>query len=177
MYWRCCRRAALLLTHSESAVYIWSVTLCEALRVWKLFAAAGLRWKHQHCWRQGQSCHSGSRWLDIQAWFQTTSCRPAFTCFSGEKSIRRKCHQTHQISATGKYWNIQRFLTSFDQIIFAFATVQRFGDGKIWICLFRENALNWSKRTVKTFIMPRKMYISNKCCSFELSIHLWILKN
>ncbi len=37
--------------------------------------------------------------------------------------------------------------------------------------------LNWSKVTLKTFIMLQNIYISNKCSSFELSIHLWILKN
>ncbi len=31
--------------------------------------------------------------------------------------------------------------------------------------------------TIKTFITLQKISISNKCCSFELSIHLWILKN
>ncbi len=33
---------------------------------------------------------------------------------------------------------------------------------------FIRDALNWSV-TVKTFIMLQKIYISNKCCSFELS--------
>ncbi len=28
-----------------------------------------------------------------------------------------------------------------------------------------------------TFIMLQKISILNKCCSSELSIHLWILKN
>ncbi len=37
--------------------------------------------------------------------------------------------------------------------------------------------LNGWKVPVKTFIMLQKIYISNKCCSFKLSIHLWILKN
>ncbi len=32
--------------------------------------------------------------------------------------------------------------------------------------------LNRSKVAVKTFIMLQKISISNKCCSFELSIHL-----
>ncbi len=35
-----------------------------------------------------------------------------------------------------------------------------------------KDALNQSKVTVKTFIMLQKIPISNKCCSFELSIHL-----
>ncbi len=43
--------------------------------------------------------------------------------------------------------------------------------------LFSKDALNWSKVTVKIFIILQKISISNKCCSFELSIHLWILKN
>ncbi|MDN8907574.1 hypothetical protein Q0O77_14770, partial [Staphylococcus aureus] len=33
-----------------------------------------------------------------------------------------------------------------------------------------------AKVTVKTFIMLQKISISNKCCSFELSIHQRILK-
>ncbi len=39
-----------------------------------------------------------------------------------------------------------------------------------------KNALNWSKMAVKSFIIIQKISISNKCGSFELSIHLWILK-
>ncbi len=35
---------------------------------------------------------------------------------------------------------------------------------------FIMNALNWSDMTVKTFMMLHKISISNKCCSFELSI-------
>ncbi len=44
--------------------------------------------------------------------------------------------------------------------------------------LFSKNALNWLKVTVKTFIMLQKISISNKCCSFELSIHCesWKIK-
>ncbi len=37
--------------------------------------------------------------------------------------------------------------------------------------------LNCLKVPIKIFIMLEKISISNKCCSFELSIHLWILKN
>ena len=40
-----------------------------------------------------------------------------------------------------------------------------------------KDALKCSEVTVKIFIMQQKISISNKCCSFELSIHLWILKN
>ncbi len=36
--------------------------------------------------------------------------------------------------------------------------------------------LNWSKVTAKTFIILQKIYISNKCCYFELVIHQRILK-
>ncbi len=43
--------------------------------------------------------------------------------------------------------------------------------------LYCTDALNWSKVTVKTFIMWQKISISNTCCSFELSVQLWILKN
>ncbi len=46
-----------------------------------------------------------------------------------------------------------------------------------YIFLFCTDALNWSKVTVKTFIMLQNISISNKCCSFELSVQLWILKN
>ncbi len=44
------------------------------------------------------------------------------------------------------------------------------------IPLFSKHAFNWSKVTVKTFIMLQKIFILNKCCSFELSIHQRILK-
>ncbi len=44
------------------------------------------------------------------------------------------------------------------------------------ILRFSKNALNWSKVTVKTFML-QKISISNKWCSFELSIHQRILKN
>ncbi len=40
---------------------------------------------------------------------------------------------------------------------------------------FSKHALNWLKVTVKTFII-NKISLSNKCCSFELSIHQKILK-
>ncbi len=42
--------------------------------------------------------------------------------------------------------------------------------------LFIKDALNWPKVTAKAFIMLLKISISDKCYSFELSIHLWILK-
>ncbi len=45
------------------------------------------------------------------------------------------------------------------------------------ILLFSNDALNSSKVTAKTFITLQKISISNKCCSFEIFIHLWILKN
>ncbi len=38
------------------------------------------------------------------------------------------------------------------------------------------STLNWSEVTVKPFIMLQKMTVSNKCCSFELSVHQRILK-
>ncbi len=44
------------------------------------------------------------------------------------------------------------------------------------ILLFSKDALNWSKVTVKIFIMLQNIYFSKKCCSFELSIHHRILK-
>ncbi len=37
---------------------------------------------------------------------------------------------------------------------------------------FNKDALNESEVTVKTFIMLQKISVSNKRCSFELSIHL-----
>ncbi len=40
-----------------------------------------------------------------------------------------------------------------------------------WMLLFIKDTLNWSKVTVKPFIMLQKISISNKCCSFEHSIH------
>ncbi len=43
--------------------------------------------------------------------------------------------------------------------------------------LFRKDALNWSKVTIKTNIMLQKISISNKCCCFELSIHQRITEN
>ncbi len=46
-----------------------------------------------------------------------------------------------------------------------------------FMLLFSKDSLNGSKVSVKTFIMLPNISISNKCCSFELSIHLWILKN
>ncbi len=42
--------------------------------------------------------------------------------------------------------------------------------------LFIKVALNWSKVTVKSFKMLQNISISNKWCSFELSIHQ-IMKN
>ncbi len=45
------------------------------------------------------------------------------------------------------------------------------------ILYLNKNELDWSKVTVKTFIMIQKIDFQNKCWSFELSIHLWILKN
>ncbi len=49
---------------------------------------------------------------------------------------------------------------------------------QFWISnLFRkEDALNWSKLKVNTFIMLQTVSISNKFCSFEISIHQRILK-
>ncbi len=40
--------------------------------------------------------------------------------------------------------------------------------------LSSKNALNWLRVDIYNV---RKYYISNKYCSFELSIYLWILKN
>ncbi len=44
------------------------------------------------------------------------------------------------------------------------------------LLLFSKDASNWSKVTVKTSIMLQKVSISNKCWSFELFIHYWILR-
>ncbi len=44
------------------------------------------------------------------------------------------------------------------------------------ILLFSKDALNWSKVMIKTFIMLQIIYISDKCCSSELSIHQRNLK-
>ncbi len=44
------------------------------------------------------------------------------------------------------------------------------------ILLFSKDALNWPKLMTKTFIMLRKISISDKCCSSELSIHQRNLK-
>ncbi len=43
------------------------------------------------------------------------------------------------------------------------------------IILFSNGCITLIKVTVKTFIMLQKIYILNKCCSFELSIHQRIL--
>ncbi len=40
--------------------------------------------------------------------------------------------------------------------------------GLAWFFSNSKVALNWSKVTVKTFILLQKITISNKCCSFEL---------
>lgn len=40
----------------------------------------------------------------------------------------------------------------------------------ICLLLFSRDALNLSKMSVKTFALLKKIYISNKCCSFGLSI-------
>ncbi len=45
------------------------------------------------------------------------------------------------------------------------------------LLLFIMDISYWPKVSVKTFIMLQNIAISNKCCSLELSIHLWILKN
>jgi len=52
-------------------------------------------------------------------------------------------------------------------------TLQKFEDSRktTLIC-----TLNQSKVTVKLFKMFKMIYFSNKCCSFELSIHQRILK-
>ncbi len=42
--------------------------------------------------------------------------------------------------------------------------------------LLIKDALNWSKVTVKTLKMLQKISVSNKCCSFELSINQIIVK-
>ncbi len=44
-----------------------------------------------------------------------------------------------------------------------------------WMLLFIKDAFDLIKSDRKD--MWQNIYISNKCCSFELSIHLWILKN
>ncbi len=44
------------------------------------------------------------------------------------------------------------------------------------ILLFSKDALNWPKVMTKTSIMLRKISISDKCCSSELSIHQRNLK-
>ncbi len=44
------------------------------------------------------------------------------------------------------------------------------------VLLFSKDTLNWSKVMIKTFLMWQKIYISDKCCSSELSIHQRNLK-
>ncbi len=64
------------------------------------------------------------------------------------------------------------YLVFFEYYVHLIA-VQAFGVSKT---LFIKVALNWSKVTVKSFKMLQNISISNKWCSFELSIHQ-IMKN
>ncbi len=56
-------------------------------------------------------------------------------------------------------------------VITNYTTVQKSVFFKEIILLFSKGALYWLKVTVKTFVMLQKISISNKCCTFELSIH------
>jgi len=49
---------------------------------------------------------------------------------------------------------------------------------EIWeVRLGSKNAFNCSQVIVNTFLMLQNITISNKCCSFEMSIHQTTLKN
>ncbi len=54
-----------------------------------------------------------------------------------------------------------------------YTTIQKFGDR---FFLFSKEALNWSKETVKSLKRLQKIYVLNKCCSFEQYILQRILK-
>ncbi len=69
----------------------------------------------------------------------------------------------------------------FEFELFYYVCLKRIqSDVKVWghliILLFSQDAFIWSEVTVKTFIMLQNISKSNKCCSFELSIHQSIQK-
>ncbi len=70
----------------------------------------------------------------------------------------------------------QYFCGNSDALPFKSLKSERFYLLKKWMLSFIKDAWNWSKVTVNTFVMFLKISISNKSCSFDLSIHQWILK-
>ncbi len=90
------------------------------------------------------------------------------------------CPGSHSVGFTHK----ELFNTHINCYIKLYNTIQKFEVRKIlfyknnlrnWL-LFIKDALNWPNVTAKSFIMLLNIYIPDECYSFELSIHLWILK-
>ncbi len=83
--------------------------------------------------------------------------------------------KTRHISYTEKKWctmtnNSEQYNTFYIVFIYVLRSNAciciNFIIKKNWILLFSKDALNWSKVTVKAFIMLQKISISNKCCFY-----------
>ncbi len=84
-----------------------------------------------------------------------------------------RCKDQH-LSEIKSFCNIIHYtIQKLGVSIYTYIQVYIYG-GKKWyklILLFSKDALNRSKVMIKTFIMLQNIYISDKCCSSELSIH------
>ncbi len=75
-------------------------------------------------------------------------------------------------TTTNQLWNKEYNSTSTEATLNNIHFVSKLGHQKK-----NYNNLNWSEVTIQTFTMLYLIFISHKCCSSELIIHLWILKN
>ncbi len=95
-------------------------------------------------------------------------CRKKWKCFA---TLRTMCSEDYEKAEVCDVLDaLNKYSTYQSKVLFFLL--------KKLILLFIKDALNWWNVTVvNTFIMLQNIYISNKCCAFELSIHLWIMKN
>ncbi len=112
--------------------------------------------------------------------FHTTNMNSDLYCKTPKSIINEKHHKwtflliLFPLNSLHLYWSRDTIGSEQQEIKLIqvsdllYTTIQNFFIWKKLMLLFSKDTTNWSKVTVKTFIMLEKIYISNKCYSFEL---------
>ncbi len=141
----------------------------------------------------GISHYSLSLWLIIRFSLRKKTCFKVIEHFRLKFSHVKTWIRPHIVSITFAHSFRNFHLSKKNQIRFDFLRFcirskhfdrrgwriwkNAYGNIRVQWPSFIKDALNWLNVTLKTFTMLQRLSTSNKCCSFELSVHLWILKN
>ncbi len=142
------------ITHSSEIILICCMTVWMSFFCWTQRKIFWRKWETEQFWGTIDShsiyfSYHGNQWCPKTAWLQTFFKISSFV-FSRTKKFIQVWGCVNDIFIFG--WTIPLVL------------------------LFSMDTLNWSKVMIKTFLMLQKIYISDKCCSSELSIHQRNLK-